>query len=80
MNYERLKYAIAERGYTQKAFGEKIGYSKNGINNLMNGHTKMDNIIANLIVEVLELSEVEALQIFFPRLSQKWDERSSYEE
>lgn len=73
MNYSRLKMAIDEAGYTQKAFGEKIGFSKNGINYLLNGHRKMDIVVANLIVEALGITDSNILmEIFFPNTTQKW--------
>ena len=66
VNYSRLKMAIDEAGYTQKAFGEKIGFSKNGINYLLNGHRKMDIVVANLIVEALGITDSNILmEIFF---------------
>jgi plasmid maintenance system antidote protein VapI len=71
MNIRKLKGKVFEKYATQGECAEKLGISRAYLNEIVNGRRKIDLEMATSLVNVLELNEQEALDIFFPSLVAK---------
>lgn len=54
MDYSKLKLAIKQRGFTEKAFADKLGITQNGFRAMVNNHTMSIKTLEK-ISEILEV-------------------------
>lgn len=74
VNMTKLRGEWIAQGYTNESFAEKIGVYKSTISRWMGGGAEKISIgMANNIVNVLNLSESTAYNIFFAKDSHKCD-------
>ena len=65
INYNKLKGAMVQAGYTQLSFAKQLNMSKNTLNAKMNGKSKIYIDEANVMCEVLGIvDEKEKCDIF----------------
>lgn len=66
MNLKLLKLARTKKGMTQKQMAEKLGFrDKSSYCLIENGKTQISTSTMKRIIAVLQLSEDEAIKIFF---------------
>lgn len=66
MNLKLLKLARTKKGMTQKQMAEKLGFrDKSSYCLIENGKTQISISTMKRIIAVLQLSEDEAIKIFF---------------
>lgn len=71
MDINKLKYAIARAGYTQKSLAAELGYSKNGFNLKVNGKLPLNIDEVTVICSKLGIvSTEEKVDIFLKSVSQ----------
>ena len=76
INKVLFKMILEREGYTQKEFAKKMGYSKNTLNNKVNGRVKIYTDEAVKMCDILKIvSDAEKCKIFLNDSSQKWDEK-----
>ena len=63
MDINKLKYAIARAGYTQKRLAEELGYSKNGFNLKVNGKIPLNIDEVTVICSKLGIESTEEKEI-----------------
>lgn len=57
MNINKLLGLMAEKRISQRELAQKLGVSKNTINNKINGKGKFDTVEATKICEILEVTD-----------------------
>lgn len=71
MNYRKLLGKVIERYGNQADCARAIGVSRSYFNQLLNGKKEFSYNNVVKLVDVLELSERETLDIFFPNVVDK---------
>lgn len=67
MNTLKLKGKIVEKNRTYSECAQALGISTTGFSNKMNGRSNFDVLEINKLVEYLNLTDREAIDIFLPR-------------
>lgn len=71
MNYRKLMGKIVECYGVQSDCASDLGISRAYLNQILNGKRELSYTLMCKLVEVLHLTEREALDIFFPNLVDK---------
>ena len=78
INKNRLMGAIVSSGFTQRSLAQKMGISKNTLNNKINGRGYFDTQQIDMICEVLGISDdKDKIEIFLANPSQNRDDRKA---
>ncbi|MBB6447041.1 helix-turn-helix transcriptional regulator [Bacillus benzoevorans] len=62
-NKEKLRMALIEKGYSQRAFSKSLGMSENYLNQIMNDKKNPSPSVAKKIVSVLKLNFHDVFKI-----------------
>lgn len=68
MNYRKLRGKVFECFATQSECANALGISRTYLNEICNGKKNVNIDLASKFIKVLNLTEKEALEIFFPQL------------
>ena len=63
-----LKGRIREKKSSYQALSEKMGMSKNALNDKINGYSVFNTDEVGFLVEELDISDKEIMRYFFPQL------------
>ena len=78
VNKELLMSKIVAAGYNQKTFSEKLGISKNNLNEKINNRRPFDTDLVLEMCDILNIaSNVEKVNIFLHNPSRKRDKNTA---
>lgn len=65
VNTDKLNSVIKEKGYTKESIARRLGISRQSLSNKINNKTPFRDTESLYLKELLELSDVQFVSIFF---------------